>query len=155
MRLVQPHQLVAAGRRWYLVAWDVRREDFRTFRVDRMSGVPTLAGARFEPRELPADDAVSFVRQGMRAAIVEYTATVTVSGSVDDVREFARWLAGDVEALSDGRATIRLHAENHDWLAAAIAMLATRFEIELDDADDRVREQLTRATSRLDALAPG
>lgn len=151
-RLVQPHQLVAAGRRWYLVAWDVRRQDFRTFRVDRMSGVPTLAGARFEPRELPTGDAVSFVRDGMRAAVVEYGATVTVSGSPDDVRSFAHWLAADVESLSDGRATVRLHAENHDWLAAIIAMLATRFDIELDTVDDRAREQLMRAATRLEAL---
>jgi predicted DNA-binding transcriptional regulator YafY len=151
-RLVQPHQLVAAGRRWYLVAWDVRRGDFRTFRVDRMSGVPTLAGARFERRELPTDDAVSFVRQGMRASVDEYTATVTVRGSADDVRSFAHWLAADVESLSDGHATIRLRAEQHDWLAAMIAMLATRFDIELDDVDDRVREQLTRAATRIESL---
>jgi predicted DNA-binding transcriptional regulator YafY len=151
-RLVQPHQLVAAGRRWYLVAWDVRREEFRTFRVDRMRGLPTLAGVRFEPHALPADDAVSFVRDGMRAAIVDYTATVTVSGSADDVRSFAHWLAGDVESLDDGRATVRLHAEHHDWLAAAIAMLATRFDIELGEADERVSEQLTRAATRLEAL---
>ncbi len=151
-RLVQPHQLVAAGRRWYLVAWDVRRADFRTFRVDRMSGLPTLAGARFEPRELPAEDAVTFVRNGMRSAIVEYTATVTVSGSADDVRNFARWLADDIETLRDGRATVRLRGENHDWLAATIAMLATHFDIELDDVDDRVCDQLSQAASRLGGL---
>ena len=151
-RLVQPHQLVAAGRRWYLVAWDVRRGDFRTFRVDRMSGLPTLAGVRFERRPLPADDAVSFVRDGMRAAVVEHEATVTVRGSVDDVRSFAHWLAADVESSSDGRATVRLHAEHHDWLAAVIAMLATRFDLELDVADEPVHDRLRLASSRLDVL---
>src|SRR5262249_41687388 len=40
-RLVEPHQLVSAGRRWYLVGWDVRRTDWRTFRLDRL-GTPRL-----------------------------------------------------------------------------------------------------------------
>ena len=59
-RLVQPHQLVSAGRRWYLVAWDCRRRDWRTFRLDRLND-PQLAGARFTPRPLPAADAAQFV----------------------------------------------------------------------------------------------
>ena len=50
-RLVQPHQLVSAGRRWYLVGWDVRREDWRTFRLDRLNET-RLGGVRFRPRAL-------------------------------------------------------------------------------------------------------
>jgi hypothetical protein len=90
----------------------------------------------------------------MRAVDEEYTATVTVSGSADDVRSFAHWLAADVESSSDGRATIRLRAESDDWLAAIIAMLATRFDIELVTVDDGIRDQLSRASSRLGALVP-
>ena len=44
-RLVEPHQLVSTGRRWYLVAWDVRRDDWRTFRLDRLERA-RLAGVR-------------------------------------------------------------------------------------------------------------
>ena len=51
-RLVEPHSLVNLGRRWYLVAWDRNREDWRTFRVDRLAS-PAPAGGRFEPRGLP------------------------------------------------------------------------------------------------------
>ena len=51
-RLVEPHSLVNLGRRWYLVAWDCDREDWRTFRVDRISR-PAAAGGRFETRGLP------------------------------------------------------------------------------------------------------
>src|SRR5690349_1794909 len=51
-RLVEPHNLVSAGRRWYLVAWDVRREDWRTFRLDRLTE-PRLGGVRFRPRADP------------------------------------------------------------------------------------------------------
>ena len=63
-RLVEPFRLVPAGQRWYLVAWDVRREDWRTFRVDRASR-PRLAGVRTKERTLPAADAPTFVRQSI------------------------------------------------------------------------------------------
>ena len=59
-RLVEPHQLVTAERRWYLVAFDLRRGGWRTFRVDRL-GVVTLAGGRFTARAIPGGDAGSFL----------------------------------------------------------------------------------------------
>ncbi|MFF8958865.1 helix-turn-helix transcriptional regulator [Streptomyces sp. NPDC014894] len=52
-RLVEPYRLLSTGRRWYLAAYDLEREDWRTFRVDRVSE-PFATGARFTPRELPA-----------------------------------------------------------------------------------------------------
>src|SRR5215211_9032365 len=52
-REVEPHSLVNLGRRWYLVAWDRGREDWRSFRVDRLTG-PAVTGVRFTARELPA-----------------------------------------------------------------------------------------------------
>src|SRR5215218_3034931 len=48
-REVEPHSLVNLGRRWYLVAWDRRREDWRTFRIDRLTR-PASSGVRFTPR---------------------------------------------------------------------------------------------------------
>src|SRR5690349_24438657 len=63
-RLVEPHQLVSAGRRWYLVGWDVRRVDWRTFRLDRLD-TPRLGGVRFRPRELPTGDAAAYVAESM------------------------------------------------------------------------------------------
>ncbi|MBD2827905.1 transcriptional regulator [Streptomyces sp. SID8016] len=53
-RLVEPCRLVSAGQRWYLVAYDLGREDWRTFRVDRV-GEPYATGARFAPRPLPVE----------------------------------------------------------------------------------------------------
>src|SRR5262249_44706801 len=52
VRTTEPHRLVSWGRRWYLVAWDVDRRDWRTFRVDRIAP-HALTGPRFTPRELP------------------------------------------------------------------------------------------------------
>lgn len=59
-RLVEPYRLVSTGWRWYLVAYDLGREAWRTFRVDRVSE-PFATGARFTPRELPTGDAAEFL----------------------------------------------------------------------------------------------
>src|SRR5205814_8790205 len=61
-RDVEPHAIVNYGRRWYLVAWDRGREDWRTFRVDRLLK-PASTGVRFTPRRLPAKDAAAFVKK--------------------------------------------------------------------------------------------
>ncbi|WP_169946859.1 YafY family protein [Microbispora sp. H11081] len=66
-RRVEPHHLVAWGGRWYLVAWDLDRSDWRTFRVDRI--VPrSPAGPRFTPRELPGGDVAAFVSARFRGS---------------------------------------------------------------------------------------
>ncbi|WP_347405365.1 WYL domain-containing protein [Micromonospora sp. WMMD980] len=59
-RRTQPHHLVTWGGRWYLVAWDLDRADWRTFRVDRIRP-RTPTGPRFAPRELPGGDVAAFV----------------------------------------------------------------------------------------------
>lgn len=59
-RKVEPHHLVTWGGRWYLVAWDLDRKDWRTFRVDRMTP-KTPTGPRFTPRELPAPDVATYI----------------------------------------------------------------------------------------------
>lgn len=73
-RQVEPYRLVSTGQRWYLVAYDLDREDWRTFRVDRV-GEPYATGARFAPRPLPVEgagsdagsgDAARFLARSMR-----------------------------------------------------------------------------------------
>ena len=59
-RLVEPHQVLAAGHLWYLIAWDLRRDDWRTFRLDRLRDV-RLAGKRFTARRIPGGDAAAFL----------------------------------------------------------------------------------------------
>jgi predicted DNA-binding transcriptional regulator YafY len=65
-RLVEPHRLVHTGRRWYLVAWDADRADWRTFRVDRIERV--AADRRFVPREPPAEDIAAYVARSVSSA---------------------------------------------------------------------------------------
>lgn len=64
-RQVEPHRLVALGRRWYLVAYDLTRHDWRSFRLDRLQE-PRSMKTWFRPRQLPADDTATFVRAGYR-----------------------------------------------------------------------------------------
>ena len=79
-RLVEPHQLVSTGRRWYLVAWDVRRDDWRTFRLDRLER-PRLAGVRCAARELPGGDAATFVAESIRTMPLPHSAVLEVDGA--------------------------------------------------------------------------
>lgn len=64
-RTVEPASLVAVGHRYYLVAYDLHREAWRSFRADRASNA-TPRGLRFVPRAIPGQDAAAFVRQGLR-----------------------------------------------------------------------------------------
>lgn len=58
-RLVEPHQLLSAGHLWYLIAWDIRRCGWRTFRLDRVGDL-RRAGGRFAPRDIPGGDAAAY-----------------------------------------------------------------------------------------------
>jgi predicted DNA-binding transcriptional regulator YafY len=71
-RLVEPHQLLSAGHLWYLVAWDLRRADWRTFRLDRIRDVG-LAGRHFSPRAIPGGDAASYLTSSV-ASVAEESA---------------------------------------------------------------------------------
>ena len=130
-RLVQPHQLVSVGRRWYLVAWDVRRDDWRTFRLDRLSRA-RLAGARFAERELPAADAAAFVAQAFRTMPMAHHAVVHVQASQDEVADVARWLESEVEVQDDGSCRLELRSEALVWLLSMVTTLAVRFELRID-----------------------
>ncbi len=150
-RLVRPHQLVTVGRRWYLVAWDVRRADWRTFRVDRMADV-RLAGARFEPRPIPGGSAAAFVAAGMRQTWHQHEATVRVRGPLDRVASTARWFGAEVTTLADGDHVLHLAAEELDWLVGMIAILAISFDVEIDDAPPDVSTLLAVLATRLESL---
>ena len=153
-RLVQPHQLVSAGRRWYLVAWDVRRSDWRTFRLDRLRD-PQLAGARFTPKALPAADAAAYVAQSLGSLPKPFEVTLVASGSLDVVNDALRWADARVEEIDGGarcRATIR--SDSLDWLVATLAFVAVWVPIEVEgppEVADRVAalaERLQRAQGR-------
>lgn len=134
-RLVEPYQLVSAGRRWYLVAWDVRRGDWRTFRLDRMSE-PRLAGGRSTPRELPASDAAEFVARSMSEMPMQHRVEVTVDGPIGEVAAVASYLGGEVEEISDEKSHVTLRGDVLEWMAIGVAALAAHFPVHVDGAPE-------------------
>ncbi|GAA0257448.1 YafY family protein [Cryptosporangium japonicum] len=126
-RLVEPHRLVSLGRRWYLVAWDVERGDWRTFRVDRLNA-PQPTGARFRQRELPAEDAAAFVRQRQIDRPHRYTIEVVVHAPEAAIRSaFGR--EADVSALSEGTCRVVIRSDYLEWPVASLGWLAADFEV--------------------------
>jgi predicted DNA-binding transcriptional regulator YafY len=121
-REVEPHSLVNLGRRWYLVAWDRGREDWRTFRVDRLSR-PGAAGARFTPRTLPATDAAAYVAQNIAGAGRRYEARVTLHASAEEIAARVPYVAGALEPIDGHRCEYRPSDHDLHWLAIRIAML--------------------------------
>ncbi len=122
-RLVEPHQLVTAGRRWYLIAWDVRREDWRTFRLDRLSGAQ-LAGRRFSPREIPGGDGAAYFAASMAALPREFEADVVVHAPYDDLTRALAWVDHTLIDSDADSCTVRMRADKMDRLVMAVVRLA-------------------------------
>jgi predicted DNA-binding transcriptional regulator YafY len=126
-RHVEPLRLVQLGRRWYLVAYDLDRADWRSFRLDRI-GRPRGTGARFRPRELPAADAAEFVRAGITRIQSLHTVEAVVHAPARQVAEqIGRW--GQVEELAADRALVRITSESLEWPAMALGVIGAPFEI--------------------------
>ncbi|WP_026338168.1 YafY family protein [Nocardiopsis sp. CNS-639] len=148
-RRVEPHHLVSHGGHWYLIAHDTDRDDWRTFRVDRVSG-PRPTHRRFEPRPLPAPDPAAFLTRLFAAGVYRHTAHLTLELSAEDFHSrFYGPLPGRVEPLDDHRCRIRISADSLDlvcqYTAAALA-LGVPFTL---DAPPGVVERLREVGARL------
>ncbi|MFD3529932.1 helix-turn-helix transcriptional regulator [Streptomyces sp. NPDC058664] len=127
-RLVEPYRLVSTGHRWYLVAYDLGREDWRTFRVDRVTD-PLATGARFTPRELPAGDAAQLMVRSMSRAQAALDLDVSFEAPADFVT--AR-LPSHLVPTETGPTSCRLRARATDsveWLALRLALVDAPFTI--------------------------
>jgi predicted DNA-binding transcriptional regulator YafY len=152
-RRVEPHHVVTWGGKWYLVAWDLDREDWRTFRADRISPrVP--AGPRFTPRELPGGSVAAFVAGRFRgnadgSAQWPCQGTVILSRDAASVAEFAG--DGVVEDLGEGRCRLTLGSWSWISLAASLGRFDADFDIagpaELRDACTALASRYTRAAA--------
>ena len=126
-RRVEPYRMVSLGRRWYLVAWDLDRHDWRSFRVDRLDQ-PQATGERFRQRELPAADALAYVQQSIRSVPQRWTVVVDVAASAETVvRVVSRW--GDVEATGDDTCTLRMSVDALDWPAMVLGAIGADFTV--------------------------
>jgi predicted DNA-binding transcriptional regulator YafY len=148
-RATEPHSLVHTGRRWYLVAWDIGRRDWRTFRVDRMEP-PVALSTRFVPRKPPAEDMAAYVSKNLAYSQYPHRARVVLHAPVEKVSERVSPTAGSLEALDHH--TCRLHTGAHslEYLAVHLALIGVDFDIEepeeLIDHVRRIGELFARAT---------
>jgi predicted DNA-binding transcriptional regulator YafY len=142
-RHVEPHRLVSVGRRWYLVAYDLLRHDWRSFRLDRLTA-PQATGARFRPRDLPAADAAEFVRERLGALPRPYEVEAVVEAPADHVRgRVGRW--STVEELGADRCRLRMTAVDLAWPVFALGVLDAEFRVvHPPELVDRVAEWATR-----------
>ncbi|MGW5864701.1 helix-turn-helix transcriptional regulator [Streptomyces sp. NPDC055239] len=150
-RLTEPHRLVSTGRRWYLVAYDIDRDDWRTFRVDRVSS-PFATGARFVPRELPTGDAAEYIRRSMWRGQPSYAIDVTFAASAEAVAGAFPSALGTPEPLTDSTCRLRSTVTDAvDWLAVRLAMTGCDFVAheppELVASLRGLGSRLTRASS--------
>jgi predicted DNA-binding transcriptional regulator YafY len=143
--------LVNFGRHWYLVAWDVDRDDWRTFRIDRLSP-RTPTGPRFKPRAAPDGDVTAYLTRRLSTGPWPATTTVTVHQPAEVVAQRIWPGMGVVEALSDSECLLHLGAPTHADLAWMVTAGGFDFTAagppEFIDALRTLGERCLRAISR-------
>jgi predicted DNA-binding transcriptional regulator YafY len=149
-RKAEPYRLANWGRRWYLVAYDLERADWRTFRVDRL--VPRLpAGPRFTPRELPEPDLAAYVARRVSAAAWRYRASVTVHAPAAEVVERINPAVGVVSPLTEQTCTLETGADSIDTLAVHLGLLGHDFDV---TGPPELVEHLRELARRYERAAP-
>jgi predicted DNA-binding transcriptional regulator YafY len=127
-RLVEPHRLVHTGRRWYLAAWDCEREDWRSFRVDRIE--PRLStDRRFEPREPPYGDAAKYVARAISSQRDRYQASVILHAPLEAVAHRVPHAVGTLEAIDERSCLLRTGADWLGGLAVYVADIGVDFTV--------------------------
>jgi predicted DNA-binding transcriptional regulator YafY len=127
-RMVEPHGLVHTGKRWYLVAFDTGREEWRTFRVDRIDGRPST-DRRFTPREPPAKDIANYVAQSVSSARDRWQAKVLLHAPLADVQPRVPRAVGTLEAIDEQTTLLRTGADWLGGLAVYVADIGADFEV--------------------------
>ena len=147
-RDVEPHSLVNHGRRWYLVAWDRRRDGWRTFRIDRLAR-PAPTAVRFTPRRLPAKDAAAYVERSISSAPSRFEARVTLRAPAEEMASRVPAWWGAIEPIDARSCEYRTADDDLRWLALRIAAIGVDFEVheppELIDHLNGLALRLTRA----------
>ncbi len=149
-RQIEPQSLVHTGRRWYLVAWDLDRSDWRTFRVDRIDG-PKPTGHRFAPRRPPAADLAEFVARGV-SAVRDHSVRVILHGPRDELMPLSKYRFGTLEPRDESSCRLVCRTDWLDGVALYLAGLGVDFEIE---EPPELVERIERLAARFAAAALG
>jgi predicted DNA-binding transcriptional regulator YafY len=149
-RTLEPYRLVHSGRRWYLVAYDVDKQDWRTFRADRITPVPPL-GARFAPRQPPDTDAGAYASWSVSNAVYRYQARVTIHAPATEVADQITPTSAMVRPLDEHTCELRAGSNSLDAMAIYIGLLGFEMTVheppELVEAMRALGQRLTRAAA--------
>ncbi|MBF5001267.1 WYL domain-containing protein [Nocardia sp. BSTN01] len=151
-RRVEPYRQVYQHLRWYLLAWDRDRGDWRTFRLDRIADI-AATGTSFEPRPLPAETAAGYLRRELTAG--RHRAVVTVAAPAAAVADILKFQDCDIESRGPQRCRITTWVDSFEWLVLNLAFLDADFVIEEPHAfRDRSRALAARLDRAADAAGP-
>ncbi|TQM16014.1 putative DNA-binding transcriptional regulator YafY [Pseudonocardia kunmingensis] len=153
-RRVEPYRQVLAGRRWYLLGWDLDRADWRTFRLDRVAAARTT-GERFTPRPLPAESAAAYLDAVLKAP--RHRAVLTFLAPVERMADRIGHQDGTLEPLGPDRCRYTTWVDSFEWLAVVTATLGVEFRVEepvgFAEYCAQLRDRLDRATTGAPSLA--
>ncbi|MEU2199573.1 WYL domain-containing protein [Isoptericola sp. NPDC019482] len=136
----EPHRLVRWGSRWYLLAWDLDRRDWRVFRADRITLRPPT-GARFRPRVIPEDAVLRHVVARVGRATWRYRARILVHASAAQV---VAKVGSPLEVEEVGPSTCRIEVGSDD--PDRLALWITRLDLDVEVLEG---EELAAAFARL------
>jgi predicted DNA-binding transcriptional regulator YafY len=125
-RRVHPYRQIHQHLRWYLLAWDTGRADWRVFRVDRV-GELLRTGARYEPRPLPADSAVDYLQRGLDAG--KQRVDLLVAAPPERVADVLAYQHAEIAAHDDRHTAVTVRLDTWQWLVGALAFLDTGFTV--------------------------
>jgi predicted DNA-binding transcriptional regulator YafY len=152
IRTVEPHRLVHDRGRWYLVAWDADRQEWRTFRADRIRP-RTPTGPRFVPRDPPDGDVATYLLRGVGSATWRYRARVRVRAPASAITGRLP-PAVAVEVVDEHTCIINVGSDTPQMLAVYLGMLDADFEVveppELLEQLQTLADRYRRAIARTD-----
>jgi predicted DNA-binding transcriptional regulator YafY len=147
-RTVEPYRMVTTGRRWYLLAHDAERGDWRTFRLDRMRDVVATTWG-FRPREAP--DAREYVARSVTQSPYRHVAKVRFEAPASFVAAHVPVSAGTVEPIDEASCMLTAGADHLDHLSVHLASVGAEFTVleppELRDVMTELAERLGRAAA--------
>lgn len=144
-RRVEPHTLLAWYGRWYLIAHDTHHDDWRTFRVDRITA-PTPTRHRAPPRHIPGGDPVAYLQHTLATAPYRYTATAIVHAPADVVRAHSHALPDRIRPLDKRRCQVDVSDDSLEYIAQHLLTLGAEFTL---DTRNDIRETLQHIATRL------
>lgn len=147
-RHVEPHHVVPLARRWYLVAWDLDRDAWRTFRLDRITQ-PRATGRGFDSRTLPAPDPATYVKRSIASIPTAYHVDVVVAAPLQAVQEvLGRW--GTASTEGPRRTRIEMDVDALSWPVMFLAAL----NVKVDGAEPAELRALLRQLAEHFQVAP-